>query len=78
MVFNDISRCLLDKLDSLWNLADTHHPEENEIKQFTDKISNSWTSINRQVIFYVFLEHLYLLSVIYILFVHIHMSIVFI
>ncbi|XP_031846295.1 uncharacterized protein LOC116432923 [Nomia melanderi] len=49
MVFNDISRCLLDKLDSLWNLADAYHPEENEIKQFTDKISNSWTSINRQI-----------------------------
>ncbi|XP_078033995.1 uncharacterized protein LOC144468420 [Augochlora pura] len=49
LVFNNISRGLENKLDSLWNLIDPLHPGGNEIKQFVDKISNSWTSINRQI-----------------------------
>ncbi|XP_076658396.1 uncharacterized protein LOC143362272 [Halictus rubicundus] len=49
MVFNNVSRGLESKLDSLWNLADARYPEGNEVKQFIDKISNSWTSINRQI-----------------------------
>ena len=49
--FHNISRSLTDKLDSLWKLAETHQPTENEIKQFADQIASSWTSINHQVIF---------------------------
>ncbi|KAK1125275.1 hypothetical protein K0M31_005649 [Melipona bicolor] len=47
--FHNISRSLTDKLDSLWKLAETHQPTENEIKQFADQIASSWTSINRQI-----------------------------
>ncbi|XP_054013357.1 uncharacterized protein LOC128895101 [Hylaeus anthracinus] len=47
--FDNISRGLADKLDSLWSLAEAHHPQGNEIKQFADQISSSWTSINRQI-----------------------------
>ncbi|XP_012144009.1 uncharacterized protein LOC105662889 [Megachile rotundata] len=47
--FNNISRGLADKLDSLWKLSEAHHPAGNEIKQFADQISYSWTSMNRQI-----------------------------
>ncbi|XP_076169976.1 uncharacterized protein LOC143148020 [Ptiloglossa arizonensis] len=47
--FNNISRGLMDKLDSLWSLAEARHPEGNEIKQFADQVSSSWTSLSRQI-----------------------------
>ncbi|XP_046141932.1 uncharacterized protein LOC114872347 [Osmia bicornis bicornis] len=47
--YNNVSRGLADKLDSLWKLAEAHHSSGNEIKQFADQISHSWTSVNRQI-----------------------------
>ncbi|XP_006558641.1 uncharacterized protein LOC102680338 [Apis dorsata] len=49
MWFHNISRSLTDKLNSLWKLAEAYQPTENEIKQFADQISNSWTCVNRQI-----------------------------
>ncbi|XP_015434295.1 PREDICTED: uncharacterized protein LOC107190078 [Dufourea novaeangliae] len=49
VLFHNVLRNLLDKLDSLWNLAEARHHGGNEIKQFADQISNSWTSISRQI-----------------------------
>lgn len=53
MWFNNVSRGLADKLDSLWSLAEAHQTEGNEIKQFADQILSLWTSISRQVKFYL-------------------------
>ncbi|XP_076248251.1 uncharacterized protein LOC143188081 [Calliopsis andreniformis] len=47
--FNNVSHSLADKLDSLWSLAEARYPDGNEIKQFADQISNSWTTMNRQI-----------------------------
>ncbi|XP_076663066.1 uncharacterized protein LOC143366117 [Andrena cerasifolii] len=49
MWFNNVSRGLTDKLDSLWSLAEAHQTDGNEIKQFADQILSLWTSISRQV-----------------------------
>lgn len=64
MWFHNISRSLTDKLNSLWKLAEAYQPTENEIKQFADQISNSWTCVNRQVI--LLLKYIFLLSKFYI------------
>lgn len=68
--FHDISRGLADKLDSLWKLAEAYQSTENEIKQFADQIANSWTSVNRQVIFVLFLKHIFFLFSKYFLIFH--------
>lgn len=65
MWFHNISRSLTDKLNSLWKLAEAYQPTENEIKQFADQISNSWTCVNRQVICFTLKIH-FLLSRLYI------------
>ncbi|XP_020707950.1 uncharacterized protein LOC105685845 [Athalia rosae] len=47
--FTQISSTLAGKLQSLWNLAELRPDENNEIKEFADKISVSWGLANKQV-----------------------------
>ncbi|XP_026672199.1 uncharacterized protein LOC108628315 [Ceratina calcarata] len=47
--YNIVSLRLSDKLDSLWSLARTHHPDDSLTKHFADHVSTTWAYHNRRV-----------------------------